>query len=87
MTARTNVYMHSRNGGMTKEEYWNLCDQLHAAEKRGDEKEYDRLLRIIPLNASAAKAAKETWGKEFIISSGFDVTEANIKYGERWLDE
>ncbi len=86
MTAQTEVYMHTRNGGVTREEYYDLNDQLRAAEARGDNEEYDRILRLIPIVPHVAKAAKEVFGRDFIISSGFDITEANMKYGEGWLD-
>ncbi len=87
MTAQADVYMHSRNGGMSKEEYYDLNDQLRAAEARGDEKEYDRIARLIPITADVAMAVKEVYGKDFIVSAGFDVTEADLKFGEGWLDE
>lgn len=87
MTAQTDVFMHSRNGGLTQEEYFDLNDQLHEAKDRGDEKEYERILRLIPIDADVAKAAKDVWGKEFVLSAGFDLTEADMKFGEGWLDE
>ncbi len=87
MTAQHEIYIHSRNGGMTIHEYDTLHEQLADADARGDEKEYDRISRLIPITADVAKAIKEVYGRDFIIASGFDVTEANMKFGEGWLDE
>lgn len=87
MTTQREIYIHSRNGGMTEQEYDALQEQLAAADAWDDDVEYDRISRLIPITADVAKAFKKVYGREFIISSGFDITEANMKFGEGWLDE
>lgn len=81
------VFMRGRDRNFTKEEYFKLGDEYHAAETRGDETERLRILRLIPMNPMVIKAIAEVYGRDFILESDFDLTEANIAYGEGWLDE
>ncbi len=87
MATQTEIYIHTRDGGMTKEQYDDLHARLDAAEERGDTKEYDRLLHFVPLSADVAKAFGNVYGRGFLLSAGFDLTEADIKFGKGWLDE
>jgi hypothetical protein len=87
MTTKSAIYVHTRDGGMTKEQYDDLHARVDAAEKRGDSEEYDRLLHFVPLSADVAKAFRNTYGRDFLVSTGFDLTEADMKFGKGWLDE
>jgi hypothetical protein len=81
------VYMRGRDRNFTEEEYHRISDEYFAAEARGDEVERLRLLRLIPMNPMVIKAFAEVYGRDFVIESGYDLTEANIAYGKGWLDE
>ena len=62
-----------------------ILRQVGEARDRGDEKEYLRLARKIPLEPAIAKAAKDTFGAQFLIDNGYNLTWANEKYGQDWL--
>lgn len=80
------VYMHGKERNFTKEEYYALSDEIWAAEKRGDAETCERLFDTLPTNPDVAKAFKEVFGKEYVLSLGLDLTEANLRFGEDWLD-
>lgn len=87
-TTRDNdVFAYGRDRTFTSDEYDALYDELDAAERRNDEAEIDRIIRLIPMNADVLKSFAKVYGKDFIISSGFDMTEADMKFGKGWLDE
>ncbi len=87
MSTQPEIYAYTRDGGMTKEQYDDLHARLDAAEERGDTEEYDRLLHFVPLEPTIAKAAGNTYGKDFLLAAGFDLTEADMVFGKGWLDE
>jgi hypothetical protein len=71
---------------MTLEEKWDLLDAIKAAEDADDEAEAERLMRTLPLAPALARIAKENYGKEFLIEHGYNLSEANVEYGDGWLD-
>ncbi len=81
------VYARGRDRDFTEEEYEQLSDKIDAAEERGDFEEFDRLMKILPIEPRVLKAFAVGYGKDFIIESGYDLTEANLEFGEGWLDE
>lgn len=81
------IYIHGRTRDFTMDEYSDACDAAIAAHERGDEKEYIRLTKNLPLVPVIAKAAKFGFGKQELLEMGADLTEANLVYGEGWLDE
>lgn len=84
--AENAVYMHGRKRNFTEEEYFALDDEMWEAEKRGDRETCQRIANILPANPDVAKAFKEVYGKDYVISLGLDLTEANLRFGEGWLD-
>ncbi len=80
------IFRHGKDRNFTKEEYFALDDEMWAAKRRGDEETYERIARILPANPDVVKAFKEVYGKEYILSMGLDLTEANLRFGEGWLD-
>ena len=78
--------MRGKDRDFTSEEYFELGDRLQAADERGDEEEFVRLAKMYPVSPTAARAFAKVYGKDFVEYCGFDLTEANIKYGEGWLD-
>lgn len=84
--AKREIYIHGRTRDYTMEEYTQICDKALDAEEKGDVEEYGRLAREIPLDPVVAKAAKIAFGKQHLIETNADLTEANLVYGEGWLD-
>lgn len=70
----------------TKEEEFTILQASLAAAKRGDMEEERRLIRMLPLAPHLAKVAKEMWGKEYLLTRGYDLSEAEAAYGIGWLD-
>ncbi len=81
------IYIHGRTRDFTSDEYLAACNEAIAAHKRGDEEEYIRLTRVLPLDPKVARAAKIAWGRQHLIDIDADLTEANLVWGEGWLDE
>ncbi len=81
------IFRHGRDRDFTREEFIALCDARDAARARGDIGEYERIRLILPANPDVVKAFCDVYGKEFVLSSGLDLTEANLRFGEGWLDE
>lgn len=70
----------------THEETMAILQQAIAASERGDEAEYKRLVRLFPLPAYLAKTLKDLYGKEYVLNFGYDLSEAEKRYGKDWLD-
>lgn len=81
------IYRHGKDRDFTKEEFFALSDEMWEAKRRGDMETYDRIDEILPANPKIAKIFKEVYGKEYLLAMGLDLTEANMRYGEGWLDE
>lgn len=82
-----NVFLHTAHGNITYAEFEELGDRILAADERGDKAEVTRLLKSLPLDPDYAMAKKVLMGKERLLAQGWDLTEANMKFGEGWLDE
>ena len=72
---------------LTTEQKYAILDASLAAAERGDTIEQGRLIRQIPLAPHLAKAAKEIWGKKFLLQEGYDLSAAEATYGSNWLDQ
>ena len=81
------VFLHGKGRNFNETEVIELYRLIDEAEERGDEAEYWRLTLMIPIDPDVAMADKQVYGKEHLLSMGFDLTEANLKWGEGWLDE
>jgi len=51
----------------------------------GDEEGYDRLMNTVPMPPHLAMAAKKTMGVEFLLNSGWNLSEAEAEFGADWL--
>lgn len=80
------AYAYGREREFTKEEYDALMGQIDAAIARRDNETVGRLIRDLPMDANVMMAFASTLGKEFILDVGYDLTQANMKFGEGWLD-
>jgi hypothetical protein len=74
-----------------QERIWTIQEKLKVgveaieAKKRGDEAEYERIMKTIPIEPSLAKNAKECFGADLLIKSGYNLSEADAKFGPGWL--
>ncbi len=84
--ASQTIYMHGRERNFTEEEYFALGGEMWEAKERGDMETYERLSDLLPVNPDVAKAFKDVYGKEYLLAMGLDLTEANLRFGEGWLD-
>lgn len=73
-------------GLMTFAEKEVILDAIYEANLAGDEDEAGRLMRKLPLAPGLAQIAKEMYGKEYLTSRGYDLSEANAEFGDGWLD-
>lgn len=70
---------------LTDDQIADIIDKSLEADARGDYEEGDRLLKQLPIAPWLAHAAKEVWGKEFLLDNGFDLSRAEAAYGKEWL--
>jgi hypothetical protein len=54
-------------------------------ENAGKREEAHRVLCQIPLPPHLARIFKKTWGANFLIESGYDLSEAEAEFGPDWL--
>ena len=80
------IFIHGKERDFTEDEYFALSDEMWAADERGDIETYNRIDSILPANPAVAKIFKDVYGKEYLVSLGLDLTEANMCYGEGWLE-
>ena len=71
---------------MTDEEKVDTAYKAALLSKSGDEEEATRLLRSIPMPPYLAKIMKEKMGADFLINGGWNLSEAEAKFGEDWLN-
>jgi hypothetical protein len=81
------VFMHGAERDFTAEEFSDLARRASEAYGRKDWDEFDQLAKTIPFHPLVAKAIKNVYGKEELLSGDYDLTEANLVLGEGWLDE
>ncbi|MGL4208564.1 MAG: hypothetical protein ACRCTY_04175, partial [Candidatus Adiutrix sp.] len=68
-------------GLMTLEEEAVVLDAIRAAEVAGDYEEAGRLMRhVLPLAPHLAMAAKEIYGKSYLIDRGYNLAEADKEF-------
>jgi hypothetical protein len=64
-----------------------LAISCKAAELRnaGDHDGYIRLMKTSPMPPYIAKVMKEKMGVDFLINSGWNLSEAEAEFGKNWL--
>ena len=69
----------------------NLDEKLAISRKAfelqdaGDEEGYMRLMKTVPMPPYIAKVMKEKIGADFLINSGWNLSEAEAEFGQNWL--
>jgi hypothetical protein len=72
---------------MTLDEKLAISCKAAALSDAGDEEGYDRLMRSVPMPPYLAKVFKEKIGADFLISGGWNLSEAEAEFGKNWLDK
>lgn len=70
---------------MTLHEKLQLGVKSIELEKQGKFEEAKRIQRQIPLAPYLAKFLKDHLGTEALLQGGWNLTEAEVKYGSDWL--
>ena len=72
---------------MTLDEKLATIQKAVALNKAGDRDGYSRLIMSIPMPPYLAKIYKEKVGVEPLISSGWNLVEAEAEFGPNWLNK
>jgi hypothetical protein len=71
---------------LTHDEQLSIIEASLAASEEGrDEVSLKLMQDNFPLAPHLAKVAKEYFGKEYLLASGWDLSEAEVAYGSDWL--
>jgi hypothetical protein len=70
---------------MTLDERLAIGMKAHEYFEAGNKAEAVRILKQIPLAPHLAKVAKEFSGADFLIESGFNLSDAEAEFGPDWL--
>ena len=70
---------------MTLDEKLAIGCKAAALRKAGDIEGADRLVQSIPMPPYLAKIYKEKVGVEHLINGGWNLSEAEVEFGEDWL--
>ena len=72
---------------MTLDERFAIGLKAIALKQAGDYEGYDRLMKTIPIPSYIAKVIKEKVGADFLIKEGWNLSEAEAKFGPNWLSQ
>ena len=70
---------------MTLDEKLAIACKAAALSDAGDREGASRLIRTTPLPPYLAKIAKEKIGVDFLLSGGWNLSEAEAEFGQNWL--
>jgi hypothetical protein len=70
---------------MTLDEKLAISNKACECYRAGDEESYIRITKTIPLPPYLAKVMKEKVGPEYLINSGWNLSEAEAEFGHNWL--
>ena len=70
---------------MTLDEKLAISNKACALLEAGDREGYSRLMRTAPLPPYIAKVIKEKVGLDYLINSGWNLSEAEASFGSAWL--
>jgi len=72
---------------MTLDEKLAISNKAIALKNSGDLDGYNRLMKTVPMPPYLAKVAKEKIGVDFLINGGWNLSEAEAKFGQDWLNK
>ena len=70
---------------LTLEEELAIARKAFALRDQGKLEEYKQMRKQIPLQPYLAKFAKDHFGVDFLIDSGWNLAEAEAEFGSDWL--
>ena len=70
---------------MSQEEKTAIALKAIEFKNQGKLEEYEKTMKQIPLAPYLAKIAKENFGAETLIKTGWDLTAAEAEFGPNWL--
>jgi hypothetical protein len=70
---------------MTLEEQAAISLKAIELKKQGKLEESERVMKQLPLPPYLAKFAKEFFGAECLLKTGWNLVEADAEYGSDWL--
>ena len=72
---------------MTLEEKLAISNKACLLLRAGDREGYNRLMRSVPIPPFLAKVVKEKIGTAFLVEGGWNLSEAEAKFGTDWLGD
>jgi len=72
---------------MTLDEKLAISNRALDLLDAGDEEGYSRLMKTAPMPPYLAKVMKEKMGTDFLISGGWNLSEAEAEFGSDWLSK
>ncbi len=72
---------------LLQEEQYDLMDAYFAAMRAKDYEKAKEICKSIILEPKAAMKSFRMMGKERLLATGFNLSAANVAFGEGWLDE
>jgi len=70
---------------MSLDERLDISLKAIALKKAGDLEGYDRLMKTIPMPYYLAKVIKEKKGLDALLSTGWNLSDAEAEFGSEWL--
>ena len=71
---------------MTENEKVDIVMKSIEMRKAGQKEEAQALRRTVPLSPYLAKFTKEKFGVEFLLALDWNLAEAEVEYGQDWLN-
>ena len=72
---------------MTEDEKIDLLMEVVRLKNEGKEAESDKLFKTIPLEPQFAQDIKDVYGADFLIEHGYNISEAEAKFGKDWISK
>ena len=76
-----------QNQTMTLDEKLAICCKAAELRNAGDTEGATRLMKTAPIPYYIAKVIKEKVGADFLIKEGWNLSEAEAKFGPDWLSK
>ena len=77
----------SQTQTMTLNEKLAISNKAGELWRAGDKEGYSRLIRSIPMPPYLAKVYKDKVGVEPLVTSGWNLSEAEAEFGPNWLSQ
>ena len=71
---------------MTLDEKLAISMKACSLYQAGDKEGFSRVIRTAPMPPYLAKIMKDKMGADFLIKGGYNLSEAEVKFGYNWLN-